>query len=888
FTESGDYSIAVADCCNRETASGIFRLLIGFNAPNVLDGSARPNGASIAVPFAATFTDVTATVVNSTAQVQELTGAVSADARFQYFDIFDAVAGETLYLYAESTEIDTAITVCDIDCVEVFAQNDDIDTASGNYNSALQFTFPADGDYSIAVADCCEEGATGSFRLLLGYGAPDVLNGTAVPNGATIAVPYQATAAIPADLTPAPITGDPQIQDFYASVAPEIEFSFFDLFGMQAGETIYLYLESDDIDPRLIVCDIDCVEIFADVDDIDAEAGNFNSALVYTFPADGDYSIAVTDCCRSDVSGVFHLTLGFNAPQVLTGTALPNGATIALPYEPTYVPVTPAAVGGSGSQVQEFVGNISSDEAFVYYDIFGAVAGQTLYLYADSNDFDTALAVCDIECVEVFAENDDISARNFNSAIEFVFPADGDYSIAVFDCCNRENSGSFRLQLGYNAPEVLRGEGIPNGAVIAAEYQPTRPEIPDVERTESASCDNLELRERPVLSGPTVTVGTENFLIHYTLQGEDATTEAFVGEVLAFVETVLEVQTQQLGWPLPPSDCGEGGDTRFDFYLSEILDEGILGFAQPENVVGDNTNSPRPEVWAAYSFLSIDNDFQGVSPPLSVMRATIAHEFHHGIQFGYDIGDATSWYYEATASWMELQTSIADEDATGYTESVFQQPDLCVGTLDEETGVRVYGEWLLIDSLAQDFGRDSIIRLWEGIADEEGMVNYYNYIAAMGGTPQSVLRHYAVRNLLRDYELGNSFPSTVRVEASINGTGIVTPSQSGVQEMSADYVLIRRRGNYTFAIDNSNLTVLVVGIDRGTGQAQVFDLGQNGTVDTTAFSNAYVIILNNNEHGAVDSCSATNWQLTVSDGSGSAATPANGESFNAQNFVPAG
>lgn len=886
FVEGGNYTIAVGDCCNTETAAGIFRLLIGFNAADVLDGSARPNGANIAAPDENTYTDVLATVGNSTSQVQEFFGEVSSEEPFQYFDIFDAVAGQTLYVYAESDEIDTAVAVCDIDCVDIFAENDDID--GGNFNSALEFTFPADGDYSVVVNDCCEENATGGFRILLGYGAPDILNGTAVPNGANIAVPYEAVPSIPADLTPAPITGDPEIQDFYASVAPEIEYSFFDLFGMQAGETIYLYLASDDIDPWLIVCDIDCEEVFADNDDIDADAGNFNSALVYTFPEDGDYSIAVTDCCRSDVSGVFHLTLGFNAPQVLTGTALPNGATIALPYEPTYVPVTPAVAGGSDAQVQEFTGDIGGDTRFVYYDIFGAVAGQTVYLYAESNDIDTVLGICDITCEEIFAENDDISERNFNSALEFTFPADGDYSIVVGDCCNEEAAGSFVLQLGYNAPEVLRGEGTPNGAEIAAEYLPTRAEIPEVDRTESASCDSLELRERPTLSGPTLTVGTDNFLIHYTLEGEDATTEAFVAEVLAFVETVLEVQTQQLGWPLPPSDCGEGGDTRFDFYLSEILDEGILGFAQPENVVGDNTNSPQTEAWAAYSFLSIDNDFQGVSPPLSVMRATVAHEFHHGIQFGYDIGDATRWFYEATASWMELQTSIADEDATNYTPAVLQQPDLCIGTLEEESGVRLYGEWLLIDTLAQDFGGDSIIRLWEGIAANEGMVNYYDFIAEMGSTPQDVLRHYAVRNLLRDYELGNAFPATVRVEASINDTGTVTPSQSGVQEMSADYVLIRRRGNYTFAIDNSNLSLVVVGIDRGTGQAQVFDLGQSGTVDTTAFSNAYVIILNNAQHADTESCSTTNWQLTVSDGSGSAPTPANGETFNAQNFAPAG
>ena len=362
-----------------------------------------------------------------------------------------------------------------------------------------------------------------------------------------------------------------------------------------------------------------------------------------------------------------------------------------------------------------------------------------------------------------------------------------------------------------------------------------------------------------------------------------------MNEVVAFVESALEIQTQQLGWPSPPRDCGEGGDTRFDFYLEEILTrDNVFGYAQPENIVGDNPNSDYPEVWAAYSFLSIDNDFHGSDDPLGVMRATVAHEFHHAIQFGYDVGDAFPWYYEATASWIETQTSPEDEDATGYTESVFINPDLCIGTLQEETGVRIYGEWLLIDSLAQDHSPQSIIRLWEYVADFEGMDGYYGFLDELGTSPHDVLRRYAVRNLLRDYDLGASFPATVYIEGTINGAGTVTPRFSGVQEMGADYVLIRRRGNYTFEIDNSNLSVVVVGVDRDAGQALAFNLGQSGTVDTSPFDNAYVVILNNTEHDDTESCTETMWALTVRDGAAGAPMDGNLEVFNTRNFVPAG
>ena len=815
-------------------------------------------------------------------EVQDFVGVLEGiKPNIVYFDIFDAVAGETLYIYAESSEFDPYIAICDIDCVEIFAENDDI--SQENTNSALEFTFPSDGDYSIMVTDCCDEEATGEFWLLLGYGAPDVLSGNSLPNGAQIAIPYDPAFDATVE-APVPMTGDPEIQEFNASISTEIQWSYFDLLGMLAGETIYVYAESDQIDPQVFVCDLDCEETFAENDDIDADNSNFNSALYFTFPADGDYSIAIADCCDENAAGDFHLVIGFNAPEVLTGDAIATGAFIAVPYEPTYIPVMTSGADGS-VQTQEFVGEIEGETQYLYYDILDAVAGETLYIYAESNELDTYLAVCDIECLEIFAENDDISQRNTNSAIEFTFPADGDYSIAVYDCCDEAASGSFRLILGYNAPEVLDGIGIPNGAEIAQLYEPVPVTVAAVERTPATNCANIELSVRPELSGPMQTVGTDNFLIHYTTEGKDAATEEYVANVLAFVDLVLEVQTQQLHWPLPPQDCGEGGDSRFDLYLAETLDQGTLGYAQPENIVGDNPNSPASEVWASYSYMVVDNDMRGVSAPLSVMRATIAHEFHHTIQFGYDASDPATWFYEATASWIETLTSPADQDATGYTQAVLSQPSLCIGTQEEDTGVRIYGEWLLIDSLAQDFGNDAIIRLWESIADFEGMEDFYQFLEALGSTPQEALRNYAVRNLLRAYQLGAVLPATVSVAGVINGTGTIVSDFNGVQEMSAEYVLIRRRGNYTFSIIGNNLSLAVVGIDRGTNQAQVFDLGRNGTVDTSTFDNAYVIVLNNNIQSVDTACSTTDWELTILDGTGASPMSANSEIFDASNFA---
>ena len=147
------------------------------------------------------------------AEVQELFGVVEGgEKRYTFFDIYDAVAGDTLYIYAESVEIDTHLAICDIECVEVFAENDDI--SPDDVNSALEFTFPQNGDYSIAVADCCDEAASGEFRLLLSYDATailDVLAGDAVPAaGEPIAIPYILGSPPPVS-APMPITGEAEV-----------------------------------------------------------------------------------------------------------------------------------------------------------------------------------------------------------------------------------------------------------------------------------------------------------------------------------------------------------------------------------------------------------------------------------------------------------------------------------------------------------------------------------------------------------------------------------------------------------------------------------------------------------------------------------------------------
>jgi hypothetical protein len=677
------------------------------------------------------------------------------------------------------------------------------------------------------------------------------------------------------------------VQEFYSQVSAINPRVYFDLFAMQAGQTVYIYAESAEIDPEVAICDLACKTRLAENDNLGPSTA---AGLSYTFPTDGDYTLVVADCCTDIAEGVFRVLIGLEAPEVLAGGARSNGGKVAVPYGPSYEEVRGIFLS-SDPQVQVLRGEITSDTPIIYYDIEGMQAGQELFIYTASEDVDTYIQLCDLQCQNVYADDDD-GGGGTNSAISFPITQDGDYSIAVTDCCNLAAQGEVEIRLGLNAPEVIGGGGIPNGAEIAVLYEPGRRTVAADFDPGRAPVDCSELFSRPLLSGPMQTAQTEFFVVHYTLGGIDATTSDFVEEVLAVLDDFLQIQVEQYGWILPTEDCGEGGDQRFDIYLSDITGLGILGYAEPQGLLGDNPATERRETRATYSYLMIDNDFAGLSHsnPLSLMRATIAHEIHHAIQFSYNPDEALLWYYEATASWMETQTYPGEEDASRYTASVFASPDLCIGGNPDPMffNERIYGEWLLIDTVAREYGIGAVRDIWELITTTQGMKPFYQMIEQYGGSPAALMQTFAIRNLLLDYLLAAKFPQTVRLEASVNGVGELGPERDGVQELGVDYVSIRFRGVYTFRIEQPNLNLVVVGVDEPLGTAQIFPLGQAGTVDTSPFTHAYLLILNTDSHDDPATCQFTDWVLQVENGAGAPLSPALPDLWNAENFIPAG
>jgi len=148
------------------------------------------------------------------------------------------------------------------------------------------------------------------------------------------------------------------------------------------------------------------------------------------------------------------------------------------------------------------------------------------------------------------------------------------------------------------------------------------------------------LNSRPVLSGPELTLETTNFVIHYTLSGEDATNNNYIQIVSGAAEISFQVQVDQLLWKKPPGDNGRGGNDKYDIYVRAENNVGANGKTVREVPVGWNNE------WAA-SYIEITNE---LSNNVERLKIVVAHEFNHACQFSYTYQDIIDglWFYENT------------------------------------------------------------------------------------------------------------------------------------------------------------------------------------------------------------------------------------------------
>jgi len=205
--------------------------------------------------------------------------------------------------------------------------------------------------------------------------------------------------------------------------------------------------------------------------------------------------------------------------------------------------------------------------------------------------------------------------------------------------------------------------------------------------------------------------------VHWVAEGIDAPSLAdsngdgvpdFVARVLAVAEHVYSIENGKLGWKPPRSDGHKGGGNgKTDVYLAEI-GGALFGYAAPDRgQAGKGHRLPR----RLHGYLVLDNDytrreFPGTTPEHD-LEVTIAHEYNHILQFGYDAYQ-DAWFAESSAVWMEDEVYNGINDYLRYVRRWVKRFDtpLTANSI-KEYGSAVWNKWL-----AHHYGRSIMRSAW--------------------------------------------------------------------------------------------------------------------------------------------------------------------------------
>jgi len=211
------------------------------------------------------------------------------------------------------------------------------------------------------------------------------------------------------------------------------------------------------------------------------------------------------------------------------------------------------------------------------------------------------------------------------------------------------------------------------------------------------------------------------FRIHYDKTGSNAPAYD-VNQLAIAADSSYNYEVNILGYPPPPPDSGDGGDNRYDIYI-QYLGDGNYAYTESDLQITPNTST---------SFIVMDNSFAGSSyytNGIDAARVTIAHEFHHGIQFGnYIFRESDRYYHELTSVSMETFVFGSIHDYYQYLPLYFEN------TQQSFSLVPLYSLAIWNIFLRDQLGANVIKRSWELMPTERALNAISDAIQEAGST----------------------------------------------------------------------------------------------------------------------------------------------------------
>ncbi|MCZ6681378.1 MAG: T9SS type A sorting domain-containing protein [Candidatus Poribacteria bacterium] len=285
---------------------------------------------------------------------------------------------------------------------------------------------------------------------------------------------------------------------------------------------------------------------------------------------------------------------------------------------------------------------------------------------------------------------------------------------------------------------------------------------------------------------------TPHFRLHYTTIGHHAPpledfnpmngVPDFVDICAEAMERSFHVEVDLMDFKQPFDDfwvAENGGNHKYDVYLFMFP---ALGFTTADWYNG-RVLSTVVTFGPYFAINSRIYDFFGRSEGIRFIETTSAHEFLHGIQFGYNAFMPT-WFMEASATWIESKVydagriedldDIKDPDEIGETDAYnyysgqlrrwLRQPDIA---LDSRIADHEYGSVIWVLYMAERFDVD-IVRQFYGNTTDGSFREFGNFVQVFldhGTTLIEALKTFTVWNYFTDdrddgqhYFNGHRFP----------------------------------------------------------------------------------------------------------------------------------
>lgn len=380
---------------------------------------------------------------------------------------------------------------------------------------------------------------------------------------------------------------------------------------------------------------------------------------------------------------------------------------------------------------------------------------------------------------------------------------------------------------------------------------------------------------------------TAHYCIHYVATTADAppltdTSPANgIPDYVEFMGQEFEVvynkengaEPSGLGYNVPPSDGTAGGNSKFDVYLKNIGSRSLFGYDAPETQVSSNPVSYT-------SYMVMDNDYSAAEFPsyagdyTKPLRVTAAHEYYHSIQFSY-FGNAPTWLFESTATWVEDEVYDSINDNYNYMPTWFKYPqvsmDITSSTAfpspDNNDKLHVYGTWIFMRYISEKYARNVVRKLWEtggtscATSNADATDNRLCTLNAIDtvlqqnavATLAAVLADFAARNYIKAggdgiYREGSAYPN-VTIARTHTSYPVSTQTDT-LSHLSSDYNQFTApdTNNNVLTIsfngpDNKNFAAKIVLVKTDGTQTEnsvTLDSTTNdGTYATTGFGNTY-------------------------------------------------